>query len=54
MFTENKTITGRDIGGGVTRKVLSYSRNLMTVELECPAGSLGAQHAHPQERSGDS
>ena len=52
MFTENKTITGRDIGGGVTRKVLSYSRNLMTVELKFPAGAVGAKHSHPHEQIG--
>ncbi len=52
MFTENKTITGRDIGGGVTRKVLSYSRNLMTVELKFPAGAVGAKHSHRHEQIG--
>ena len=52
MFTENKTITGRDIGGGVTRKVLSYSRKLMTVELKFPAGAVGAKHSHPHEQIG--
>lgn len=52
MFTENKTITGRDIGSGVTRKVLSYSPNLMTVELKFPAGAVGAKHSHPHEQIG--
>ena len=52
MFTENKTINGRDIGGGVTRKVLSYSPNLMTVELKFPAGAVGAKHSHPHEQIG--
>ena len=52
MFTENKTIQAWDIGGGVTRKVLSYSRNLMTVELRFPAGAVGAKHSHPHEQIG--
>ena len=39
MFTENKKILPQDIGGGVTRKILSYSQNLMTVELSFPKGA---------------
>lgn len=30
MFTENKNVEATDLGGGVTRKILSYSKNLMT------------------------
>ena len=52
MFTENKNVPPRDIGGGVTRKVLSYSENLMTVELLFPKGGVGAKHSHPHEKIG--
>ncbi len=52
MYTENKDIVSRDIGGGVTRKILSYSRNLMTVELLFPKGAVGAKHSHPHEQIG--
>ena len=52
MFTENKTIDIQDLGGGVTRKILSYSNNLMVVELQFAAGAVGAKHSHPHEQIG--
>ena len=38
MYTENKNVKVNDLGGGVTRKILSYSENLMTVELHFQKG----------------
>ena len=52
MFVENKNVPLTDLGGGVTRKVLAYSPNLMTVELHFKAGSVGAPHSHPHEQIG--
>ena len=52
MFTENKTVSPTDLGGGVKRKILSYSNNLMTVELTFPKGATGAKHSHPHEQIG--
>lgn len=52
MFTENKTVSATDLGGGVKRKILSYSKNLMTVELTFEKGSFGAKHSHPHEQIG--
>ena len=52
MVTENKKILPVDLGGGVTRKVLSYSRNLMSVELYFKKGAVGAMHSHPHEQIG--
>ena len=52
MFTENKSIAPVDLGGGVTRKILSYSKNLMTAELHFLPGSVGALHSHPHEQIG--
>ncbi|MCD8225466.1 MAG: cupin domain-containing protein [Clostridiales bacterium] len=52
MFTENKSVQPQDIGGGVSRKILSYSKNLMIVELHFPKGSFGAKHSHPHEQIG--
>lgn len=52
MYTENKQIESQDLGGGVTRKVLSYSENLMAVELHFEKGSVGAPHSHPHEQIG--
>lgn len=52
MYTENKDVVSQDLGGGVTRKILSYSKNLMTVELQFQKGSVGAKHSHPHEQIG--
>lgn len=52
MFTENKNVPSTDLGGGVTRKILSYSENLMTVELHFDKGAVGAKHSHPHEQIG--
>ncbi len=37
----------RDLGGGVSRRVLAYSEQLMIVEVNFEAGSTGAVHTHP-------
>lgn len=52
MYTENKNIAPNDLGGGVSRKVLSYSENLMAVELHFVKGAVGAKHSHPHEQIG--
>lgn len=52
MFTENKNVPSTDLGGGVTRKILSYSENLMAVELHFVKGAVGAKHSHPHEQIG--
>lgn len=52
MFVENKNIPTTDLGGGVVRKVLAYSKNLMTVELRFDKGAVGAPHSHPHEQIG--
>ena len=36
-----------DLGGGVTRRVLSYDENLMSVEVSFETGAVGAVHTHP-------
>ena len=52
MYTENKNVPVTDLGGGVNRKILSYSENLMTVELHFQKGAVGAKHSHPHEQIG--
>ncbi|MDO5326833.1 MAG: cupin domain-containing protein [Clostridia bacterium] len=37
----------QNLGGGVCRRVLSYSEELMTVEVVFEAGAEGALHTHP-------
>lgn len=39
-----------DLGGGVKRKILSYSNNLMVVEVSFEKGAVGALHQHPHEQ----
>ncbi len=36
-----------DLGGGVTRRVLSHDAQLMAVEVAFKAGAEGAVHTHP-------
>ena len=36
-----------DLGDGVTRRVLSYNKDLMTVEVGFRKGAKGAVHTHP-------
>ena len=52
MFVYNKDRQYKDLGGGVRRKVLAYSDNIMNVELLFDAGATGAMHAHPHEQIG--
>ena len=44
LHNEQKLI---DLGGGVTRRILSYDENLMSVEVAFETGAVGAEHTHP-------
>ncbi|WP_418577622.1 cupin domain-containing protein [Hungatella sp.] len=52
MYVENKNVPLTDLGGGVVRKVLAYSENLMNVELKFEKGAIGSKHSHPHEQIG--
>lgn len=52
MYTINSEIVAKDLGKGVTRKVLSYSENIMAVELTFKKGAVGELHKHPHEQIG--
>lgn len=52
MYVENKNTALTDLGGGVVRKVLAHSENLMSVELKFEKGAVGAKHSHPHEQIG--
>ncbi|MCR5508230.1 MAG: cupin domain-containing protein [Lachnospiraceae bacterium] len=52
MHVYNNEKEYKDIGGGVLRKVLAYSDNIMNVELLFEKGSGGAMHRHPHEQIG--
>ncbi len=36
-----------DLGGGVSRRVLSHDEKLMSVEVSFETGAVGAEHTHP-------
>ena len=47
MFVFNDDIKLTELGGGVSRKVLAYDENLMSVEVRFEKGAIGAMHTHP-------
>lgn len=44
-------IAWQDLGGGVSRRVLAYSKALMLVEVRFIAGGAGSVHTHPHHQS---
>lgn len=40
-----------DLGGGTTRRILSWNDQLMLVEVGFEAGAAGAPHTHPHVQS---
>ncbi|MFR5601126.1 MAG: cupin domain-containing protein [Lachnospiraceae bacterium] len=52
MYVEHKNVPLQDLGGGVERKILAYSENVMSVELHFEKGAVGAKHSHPHEQIG--
>ena len=42
-----KDVPLKDLGGGVTRRVLAYTEQLMIVEVNFEAGGVGSIHTHP-------
>lgn len=47
MFVKNDDIKLTDLGGGVSRKILAYDENLMSVEVRFEKGAVGSMHTHP-------
>ena len=43
----SKDIPLKDLGGGVTRRVLAYQPGLMIVEVNFEKGGVGSVHTHP-------
>ena len=41
----------KDLGGGVSRRVLAYNDQLMIVEVNFEAGGVGSVHTHPHLQS---
>ena len=47
MFVKNGDIPLCDLGGGVSRKVLAYSEEMMSVEVKFEKGAIGSVQSHP-------
>ena len=47
MFVLNNDIELKELGGGVSRKVLAYNEDLMSVEVRFEKGAVGTMHTHP-------
>ena len=47
MFVFNNDVKLTDLGGGVSRKILSYNEELMSVEVRFEKGAVGSMHTHP-------
>ena len=47
MFTIRNDVPLTDLGGGVSRRILSYNDQLMSVEVHFEKGAVGAMHTHP-------
>lgn len=52
MYKVNSDAPIQDLGGGVKRKILAYSNNIMAVELCFEKGAVGALHSHSHEQVG--
>ena len=50
MFVYNNDLEAEDLGNGVTRKILAYSKNIMSVEVHFTKGAKGELHSHPHEQ----
>ena len=47
MIQEDKAIDWTDLGGGIRRKVMAYTDDLMLVKVAFEAGAIGELHHHP-------
>jgi len=49
-YVMNDEVKLKDLGEGISRKVLAYHNNLMVVEVYFEKGAVGALHSHPHEQ----
>ena len=47
MFTSYKDTEIKDLGGGLTRRVLAHGEDMMAVEVCFEKGAVGNMHTHP-------
>lgn len=48
---KNADAVVQELGGGVIRRILSNTENMMVVEINFPAGGVGAVHTHEHIQS---
>ena len=47
MFKLYSDTTLTELGGGISRRILAHSDDMMAVEVNFEEGSVGAMHTHP-------
>lgn len=52
MISLHQKTLAKDLGTGVTRRILATGGSLMTVEFHFDRGAVGALHSHPHEQVG--
>ena len=51
IVVHNDQTALKDLGAGVSRKVLAYTPEIMMVEVRFEKGGIGAVHTHPHVQS---
>lgn len=52
MIFNYQSIAVKDLGGGVTRRVLAHGGGMLCAEVTFEKGAIGAPHTHPHEQIG--
>lgn len=47
MFCNKSDVLPKALGGGLSRRILSYDERMMAVEVAFEKGAVGAVHSHP-------
>ena len=47
LFNTDSKTEWKDLGGGVSRKIMSYNGELMMAKVRFETGSVGTPHRHP-------
>lgn len=50
-FVVAKDALKEDLGGGITRQILGYGREIMSVRIWFETGAIGAVHTHPHSQT---
>ena len=48
---QNGDVRWSDLGGGVKRRVLAHTSDVMAVEVHFETGGVGARHSHPHAQA---